>query len=40
MSDPLADFKFVSADSHVNEPPELFRERMPAKLRDRAPRTE
>ncbi|MGH7897277.1 MAG: amidohydrolase family protein [Candidatus Binatia bacterium] len=36
----LADFRFVSADSHVNEPPELFAERMPKKLRDRAPRVE
>ena len=37
MSDPLSDFKFISADSHVNEPPALFAERMPEKLRDRVP---
>lgn len=30
--------RLVSADSHVNEPPELFAERLPAGLRDRAPR--
>jgi predicted TIM-barrel fold metal-dependent hydrolase len=40
MSDSLAQFKFISSDSHVNEPPDLFGERMPAQLRDRAPRTE
>lgn len=40
MSDPLQDFEFISADSHVNEPPELFAERMPVRLRARAPRTE
>jgi predicted TIM-barrel fold metal-dependent hydrolase len=40
MTQPLADFRFISSDSHVNEPPELFAERMPARLRGRAPRTE
>jgi predicted TIM-barrel fold metal-dependent hydrolase len=40
MSDPLSDFKFISSDSHVNEPPTLFAERMPSKLRERAPRVE
>ena len=40
MSQPLADFAFVSADSHVNEPPELFATRMPKALRERAPRVE
>jgi predicted TIM-barrel fold metal-dependent hydrolase len=28
----------VDADAHVNEPPELWQERVPAKWRDRAPR--
>lgn len=28
----------VSADSHVNEPPDLFERRLPARLRDRGPR--
>jgi predicted TIM-barrel fold metal-dependent hydrolase len=37
---PLEGFRFVSADSHVNEPPELFAERMPHALRDRAPHIE
>jgi predicted TIM-barrel fold metal-dependent hydrolase len=40
MPQPLAGFRFVSADSHVNEPPELFAQRMPSHLKDRAPRTE
>ncbi len=30
----------VSADSHVNEPPELWRERLPQEFRHRAPHTE
>ena len=33
-------FSFVSADSHVSEPMTLFQERVPAALRDRAPRYE
>jgi predicted TIM-barrel fold metal-dependent hydrolase len=32
--------RLVSADSHVNEPPEMFRERLDARWRDRAPRVE
>ena len=28
----------VDADAHVNEPPELWQERVPAKLRERAPK--
>lgn len=30
--------RLISADSHVNEPPEIFAERLPAGLRERAPR--
>jgi predicted TIM-barrel fold metal-dependent hydrolase len=37
MSDPLADFKFISSDSHVNEPPEIFTSRVSEKFRDRVP---
>lgn len=33
----LDQFKFISSDSHVNEPTELFSTRMPEKLRERAP---
>jgi predicted TIM-barrel fold metal-dependent hydrolase len=36
----MSELRLISADSHVNEPPEMFRERMPAGLRDRAPRVE
>ena len=32
--------RLISADSHVNEPPEMFAERLPAAQRDRAPRIE
>ncbi len=32
--------RLISADSHVNEPPDLWRERVPARFRDRAPRIE
>ncbi|HZR85067.1 MAG TPA: amidohydrolase family protein [Candidatus Binatia bacterium] len=32
--------RLISADSHVNEPPEMFGERLPAALRPRAPRVE
>ena len=32
--------RLISADSHVNEPPDLWVERVPAALRDRAPRME
>jgi hypothetical protein len=30
----------ISADSHVNEPPDLCRERVANRFRDRAPRIE
>jgi uncharacterized protein len=33
-------FRLISADSHVNEPPDLWQTRVPAALRDRAPRVE
>jgi predicted TIM-barrel fold metal-dependent hydrolase len=32
------DYPIVDADAHVNEPPDLWQERVPAKWRDRAPR--
>ena len=32
------DYPIIDADAHVNEPPELWQERVPAKWRDRAPR--
>lgn len=32
------DYPIVDADAHVNEPPELWQERVPAKWRDRAPK--
>src|SRR5262249_7782993 len=32
--------RLISADSHVNEPPEMFAERLPAALRHRAPHVE
>lgn len=34
----MVEERLISADSHVNEPPEIFAERLPARLRDRAPR--
>lgn len=34
------DYPIVDADAHVNEPPDLWQTRVPAKLRDRAPRVE
>ena len=34
------DYELISADSHVNEPPDLWLPRMPAKFKDRAPRME
>jgi predicted TIM-barrel fold metal-dependent hydrolase len=40
MKSTLEGFKFISSDSHVNEPPEMFGERLPARLRPRAPHTE
>jgi predicted TIM-barrel fold metal-dependent hydrolase len=36
----MRDYRLVSADSHVNEPPTLWLDRVPAGLRDRAPRIE
>ncbi len=30
-------YRLISADSHVNEPPDLWASRVPARLRDRAP---
>ena len=33
-------YRIVSADSHFVEPPDLFTSRVPAKFRDRAPRTQ
>ena len=32
------EYKMISADSHVNEPPTLWQERVPAKFKDRAPK--
>src|SRR5207245_8241935 len=42
---PMADdrthgYRIISADSHVNEPPDLWSTRVPAAMRDRAPRIE
>ena len=34
----MVDFPIVDADAHVNEPPDLWQKRVPAKLRDRAPK--
>ena len=34
----MTGYSLISADSHVIEPPDLFSARLPAKLRDRAPR--
>ncbi len=34
------DYPIVDADSHVNEPPDLWTQRLPSRLRDRAPRVE
>ena len=30
-------YRLISGDSHVNEPPDLWVDRVPAALRDRAP---
>jgi predicted TIM-barrel fold metal-dependent hydrolase len=35
---PVIDYPIVDADAHVNEPPNLWLERLPARYRDRAPR--
>ena len=40
LNDTYRGAKFVSADSHVTEPIELYAERVDAKFRDRAPRIE
>lgn len=40
VSPPATRYRLVSADSHVNEPPDLWRSRVPAHLVDRAPRIE
>ena len=34
----MADYKLISADSHVSEPPDLWVERVDRTYRDRAPR--
>jgi predicted TIM-barrel fold metal-dependent hydrolase len=34
------DYPIIDADAHVNEPPELWQERVPARWRERAPRVE
>jgi predicted TIM-barrel fold metal-dependent hydrolase len=39
-SDGAQRYRLISADSHVNEPPTLWHDRVPARLRDRAPRIE
>lgn len=36
----MRDYKLISADSHVNEPPDLWTSRLPEQYRDRAPRIE
>ena len=36
----MSALRLVSADSHVNEPPEMFGERLDVRFRDRAPRVE
>ena len=37
---PVRRHRLISADSHVNEPPDLWVDRVPSGLRDRAPRME
>ena len=34
----MADYKLISADSHVSEPPDLWATRVDQKYRERAPR--
>jgi uncharacterized protein len=36
----MSEWRLVSADSHINEPPDLWTSRLPAKFADRAPRQE
>jgi hypothetical protein len=31
-------YQLIDADTHVNEPPDLWTDRVPAKFKDRAPR--
>ena len=43
MSEPFSevasiDYPIIDADAHVNEPPELWQERVPARLKQRAPK--
>jgi predicted TIM-barrel fold metal-dependent hydrolase len=40
VNDRHAGYRLISADSHINEPPDLWTARLPAKYRDRAPRIE
>jgi hypothetical protein len=35
----MADYRFISADSHFVEPPKMWREHIDKKFRDRAPHT-
>jgi predicted TIM-barrel fold metal-dependent hydrolase len=37
---PESGYQLISSDSHVNEPPDLWTQRVPESLRDRAPRIE
>ncbi len=37
---PESGYRLISADSHLNEPPDLWTKRVPPSLRDRAPRIE
>ncbi len=39
-SGPGRTYRLISADSHVNEPPDLWTSRVPVEFRDRAPRME
>ena len=36
----MANFKMISADSHIVEPPDLYTDRIDPKLRNRAPKME
>lgn len=36
----MADYKLISADSHIVEPPDMYTGRMEPRFRDRAPRME
>ncbi len=36
----MPDYKIISGDSHIVEPPDLYIDRVPTKLKDRAPRME